>query len=204
MRQNALALLAGALFAVGLGVSGMTQPSRVIGFLDVAGDWDPSLAFVMAGAISVHFLAYRALRRQQGAAEGGGPARAPRFPLLAARVVVPTRTDLDARLFAGAALFGVGWGLAGYCPGPALVSLATGSHAVLAFVAAMAAGMAIEHLTTGTARASARASMATSTAAGPSDAPALGHVAGSEGEREREREREAGEGHDHGSSARTM
>ncbi|XXR71520.1 DUF6691 family protein [Sorangium sp. So ce388] len=198
MRQNALALLAGALFAVGLGVSGMTQPSRVIGFLDVAGDWDPSLAFVMAGAISVHFLAYRALRRQQGAAARGGPARAPRFPLLADRVVVPTRTDLDARLFAGAALFGVGWGLAGYCPGPALVSLATGSHAVLAFVAAMAAGMAIEHLTTGTARASARASMATSTAAGPSDASALGHVAGSEGERE------GGEGHDHGSSARTM
>ncbi|XXY47582.1 YeeE/YedE family protein [Sorangium sp. So ce269] len=189
MRQNALALLAGALFAVGLGVSGMTQPSRVIGFLDVAGDWDPSLAFVMAGAISVHFLAYRALRRQESAAARGGAARTPRFPLLADRLVVPTRTDLDARLFAGAALFGVGWGLAGYCPGPALVSLATGSHAVLAFVAAMAAGMAIEHLTTGTARASARASMAPSTAAGPSDASALGHVARSEREDDEEHDR---------------
>ncbi|XYI00959.1 DUF6691 family protein [Sorangium sp. So ce1128] len=193
MRQNALALLAGALFGVGLGVSGMTQPSRVIGFLDVAGDWDPSLAFVMGGAISVHFLAYRALRWQQGAAARGGPARAPRFPLLADRLAVPTRTDLDARLFAGAALFGVGWGLAGYCPGPALVSLATGSRAVLAFVAAMAAGMVIEHLTTGTARASARASMATATAAGPSDASALG-----------ERERGHDKGHDRGGTVGTM
>ncbi|WP_437691758.1 DUF6691 family protein [Sorangium sp. So ce176] len=146
MRQVALALLAGALFAVGLGVSGMTQPSRVIGFLDVAGDWDPSLAFVMVGAISVHFLAYRVLRWQEGRKRAGA-ASAPRFPLLADRMDVPARTGLDARLFAGAALFGVGWGLAGYCPGPALVSLATGSRAVVAFVAAMAAGMAIERFT---------------------------------------------------------
>ncbi|WP_437579589.1 DUF6691 family protein [Sorangium sp. So ce887] len=143
MKQSALALLTGALFAVGLGVSGMTQPSRVIGFLDIAGDWDPSLAFVMVGAISVHFLAYRVLRWQQRAA-----ARAPRFPLLADRVSLPTRTGVDARLLGGAALFGAGWGLAGYCPGPALVSLATGSGVVLAFVLAMAAGMAIEHLAT--------------------------------------------------------
>ncbi|WP_437613638.1 DUF6691 family protein [Sorangium sp. So ce834] len=142
MKQNALALLAGALFAVGLGVSGMTQPSRVVGFLDVAGGWDPSLAFVMAGAISVHLLAYRALRRQQRAASEG----APRFPLFADRLSLPTRTGVDARLLGGAALFGVGWGLAGYCPGPALVSLATGSGAVLAFVLAMAAGMAIAHV----------------------------------------------------------
>lgn len=151
MIQVALALFAGALFAVGLGVSGMTLPSKVIGFLDVAGDWDPSLAFVMAGAISVHVLAYRLLRWQEGrerAASRAGAARAPRFPLLADRMAVPARTDLDARLFAGAALFGVGWGLAGYCPGPALASLATGSRAVLAFVAAMIAGMVIEHLTT--------------------------------------------------------
>ncbi|WP_437736342.1 DUF6691 family protein [Sorangium sp. So ce1335] len=156
MRQAALALLAGALFAVGLGVSGMTQPSRVIGFLDVAGDWDPSLAFVMAGAISVHLLAYRVLAWQEGrqrAASRAGAARAPRFPLLADRVHLPTRAGLDVRLFAGAALFGVGWGLAGYCPGPALVSLATGSRAVLAFAAAMVAGMVIEHLTTARADA---------------------------------------------------
>ncbi|XXX80181.1 DUF6691 family protein [Sorangium sp. So ce134] len=142
MKQIALALLAGALFAVGLGVSGMTQPPKVTGFLDVAGDWDPSLAFVMAGAISVHFLAYRALRRQQRAASAG----ARRFPLLSDRLSLPTHTGVDARLLGGAALFGVGWGLSGVCPGPALVSLATGSGAVLAFVLAMAAGMAIEHL----------------------------------------------------------
>ncbi|WP_437561455.1 DUF6691 family protein [Sorangium sp. So ce542] len=141
MKQIALALLAGALFAVGLGVSGMTQPSKVVGFLDVAGRWDPSLAFVMAGAISVHFLAYRLLRRQQRAASEG----APRFPLLADRLSLPARTGVDARLLVGAAIFGVGWGLAGYCPGPALVSLATGSGAVLAFVLAMAGGMAIAH-----------------------------------------------------------
>ncbi|MGK3995587.1 DUF6691 family protein [Sorangium sp. So ce1024] len=147
MIQVALALASGALFAVGLGVSGMTQPSKVIGFLDVAGDWDPSLAFVMVGAISVHLLAYRLLRWQEGR-ERAGAAHAPRFPLLADRMDVPTRTDLDARLFAGAALFGVGWGLAGYCPGPALASLATGSRAVLVFAAAMVAGMLIEHVTT--------------------------------------------------------
>ncbi|WP_437281186.1 DUF6691 family protein [Sorangium sp. So ce375] len=156
MTQGVVALLAGLLFAVGLGVSGMTQPSRVIGFLDVAGDWDPSLAFVMAGAISVHFLAYRVLRwRRRGVGvDAAGPARAPRFPLLADRAAVPTRNDIDARLVAGAALFGVGWGLVGYCPGPALVSLATGSRAVLAFVVAMAAGMVIERLAT--ARADTR------------------------------------------------
>ncbi|WP_437908663.1 DUF6691 family protein [Sorangium sp. So ce327] len=154
MKQGAAAFLAGLLFAVGLGVSGMTQPSRVIGFLDVAGGWDPSLAFVMAGAVSVHFLAYRVLRwrRRGGGADAAGPARAPRFPLLADRADVPTRADIDARLVAGAALFGVGWGLAGYCPGPALVSLATGSRAVLAFVAAMAAGMAIERFASTRAR----------------------------------------------------
>ncbi|WP_437535128.1 DUF6691 family protein [Sorangium sp. So ce726] len=154
MRQGAAAFLAGLLFAVGLGVSGMTQPSRVIGFLDVAGDWDPSLAFVMAGAISVHFLAYRVLRRRRrgGGADAAGLVRAPRFPLLADRAAVPTRTDIDARLIAGAGLFGVGWGLAGYCPGPALVSLVTGSSAVLAFVAAMAAGMVIERFATARTR----------------------------------------------------
>lgn len=163
MKLNALALLAGALFAVGLGVSGMTQPSRVTGFLDVAGDWDPSLAFVMVGAISVHFIAYRVVGWQQRAAA----ARAPRFPLLADRISLPTRTGVDARLLGGAALFGVGWGLAGYCPGPALVSLATGSGVVLAFVLAMAAGMAIEHLATVTTRARAKTAMAGRTARDP-------------------------------------
>ncbi|AUX41195.1 membrane protein [Sorangium cellulosum] len=159
MRQNAIALLAGVLFAVGLGVSGMTLPSRVLGFLDVAGDWDPSLAFVMAGAVSVHAVAYRVLHWQQRAARSGAAGK-PRFPLLAGRVDLPTRAAVDARLLAGAALFGVGWGLAGYCPGPALTSLATGSPEVVVFVAAMIAGMALEHVASARARstASARAS----------------------------------------------
>ncbi|AGP32254.1 DUF6691 family protein [Sorangium cellulosum] len=163
MKQIALALIAGALFAVGLGVSGMTQPSKVVGFLDVAGGWDPSLAFVMAGAISVHFLAYRLLRRQQRAASEG----APRFPLLADRLSLPTRTGVDARLLGGAAIFGVGWGLAGYCPGPALVSLASGSGAVLAFVLAMAAGMAIAHFAAAPRRAPADTATAGPTARDP-------------------------------------
>ncbi|WP_437680127.1 DUF6691 family protein [Sorangium sp. So ce131] len=157
MKQGAIALLAGALFAAGLGVSGMTLPSRVLGFLDVAGDWDPSLAFVMAGAVSVHAVAYRVLRRQQRAAPPGGAAGKLRFPLLGGRVDVPTRASVDARLVVGAALFGVGWGLAGYCPGPALTSLATGSREVVVFVAAMIAGMALEHVTSARARSAASA-----------------------------------------------
>jgi len=131
------ALLAGALFAVGLVLSGMTQPAKIIGFLNVAGlvdparfgRWDPSLAFVMGGALLVTLVAFAVTPR---------PGRK---PWLAESFQLPTRRDIDARLVLGAALFGIGWGLAGYCPGPALASVLTGGLDALVFVAALAAGM---------------------------------------------------------------
>ncbi|WHZ10371.1 MAG: YeeE/YedE family protein [Burkholderiaceae bacterium] len=132
-----LALVSGALFAVGLVLSGMTEPARVIGFLNVGGlidparfgRWDPSLAFVMGGAVAVSLLAFAITPR---------PGRS---PWLADRFRLPTRSDIDARLLVGAALFGVGWGLGGYCPGPALASALTGGAGTLVFVAALALGM---------------------------------------------------------------
>jgi uncharacterized protein len=125
--------LAGVLFAVGLVLSGMTQPAKVIGFLDVAGQWDPSLGFVMLGAVAVFAVAYRrALRMQR-------PVMAPSFEL-------PKGKLLDARLLIGSAVFGVGWGLAGYCPGPAIVSLGEGSARALLFVLAMGVGMVLYEL----------------------------------------------------------
>lgn len=130
---NLVAMLSGLLFAVGLGIAGMTQPSKVIGFLDVAGDWDPSLAFVMGGAIVVYMPLLR-LVKSRGRA------------VLAPRLSLPTRKDLDARLLLGAALFGVGWGLAGYCPGPAIVSLTTLGGPALVFGAAMLGGMGLHAL----------------------------------------------------------
>lgn len=129
-QRTALALAAGALFGVGLGVSGMARPSKVLGFLDVTGDWDPTLLFVMAGAVGVHLWAYRCMRGRA----------APRWD---ERFFVPAGAPIDARLVAGAVLFGVGWGLGGYCPGPAIVSLATLALPVLVFVGAMLAGMLI-------------------------------------------------------------
>ena len=120
------------LFAVGLAVSGMTKPSKVIGFLDLAGAWDASLAFVMLGAIAVHFLAYRVVMRCSS-------------PLFDARFHVPTRKDIDLRIVLGAGLFGVGWGLGGFCPGPALVTAGAGSSGALVFVVGMTIGMFVEH-----------------------------------------------------------
>ncbi len=117
----------GALFGVGLAVAGMTRPEKVVGFLNFFRAWDPSLMFVMGGAIAVHALAWRLLRRRPS-------------PLLGARFLVPTRRDLDARLLVGAAIFGVGWGLGGFCPGPGLASLATGAPAALVFVVALLLG----------------------------------------------------------------
>ncbi len=127
MRGSVASFGCGLLFALGLGLSGMTQPSKVLGFLDVAGPWDPSLAFVMIGAIGVHFLFVRLARR----------VRVPRFGV---RFSWPVTAGIDARLILGAAIFGVGWGLAGYCPGPALVSLASLTPSILLFVGAMAIG----------------------------------------------------------------
>lgn len=124
-----VAVVAGALFAIGLAIGGMTIPARVTGFLDVGGAWDPTLAFVMAGALAVYAPLSRMIRRR--------PA-----PVLDARFHVPAPAAVDARLIGGAMIFGIGWGLSGYCPGPALVSLAGGGSA-LVFVAAMIAGIAI-------------------------------------------------------------
>lgn len=122
------ALLSGAVFGVGLSVAQMTNPAKVLAFLDVGGAWDPSLALVMLAALAVSAGGLRLLR--------GRPA-----PLLAPTFSTPSRTDIDARLLGGAALFGIGWGLAGYCPGPALAALAFGTREALVFVAAMAVGM---------------------------------------------------------------
>jgi len=131
----------GALFALGLAVSGMTKPSKVVAFLDLAGGWDPSLALVMLGAVGVHFLTRRLVLRR-------------RAPLFDTQFHVPTRRDIDLRLVAGAAVFGIGWGLAGFCPGPGIVSAASGAPGALVFVAGMTAGMLLEHAA---ARALARA-----------------------------------------------
>ena len=128
MRSIAFSFFVGLTFGAGLLLSGMTQPAKVVGFLNVAGDWDPSLAFVMLGAIAVHLLAYRLVPRM------------PR-PVWGARWGIPTRRDVDGRLIAGAALFGAGWGLAGYCPGPGLTALSAGEPTTLLFVASMLAGM---------------------------------------------------------------
>jgi uncharacterized membrane protein YedE/YeeE len=128
MKSYLAAFASGIVFALGLGLAGMTRPVKVIGFLDFFGAWDASLAMVMIGAIIVYSVFYRW-------------ARALPRPLLVAKFSVPTRTDFDADLILGSALFGVGWGLAGFCPGPALVSLASGAVPVIIFVAAMVTGM---------------------------------------------------------------
>lgn len=128
MRPSISAFLSGLLFAVGLGLSGMTDPANVLGFLDIAGDWDFRLAFVMGGAVAVHAALRPLIHKRER------PLFAEKFPsFLTLRP--------DRKLLGGAALFGVGWGLGGYCPGPALTSLSSGAPQVLVFVAAMFAGM---------------------------------------------------------------
>ena len=126
--QRLSLFLSGALFGTGLLISGMTRPAKVIGFLDFAGSWDPSLMFVMGGALTVYAALYRLIVRR-------------RAPVYAARFEVASGTAITPRLLAGAAIFGVGWGLAGYCPGPALVSIGARAPSALAAVAGMAAGM---------------------------------------------------------------
>ena len=127
-KQELVALVAGLLFGVGLAVSGMTKPAKVIGFLDLLGKWDASLMFVMVGAIGINFLAYRIVLGRS-------------TPWLTSAFALPTRRDVDLKLVAGAALFGVGWGMGGFCPGPSLVSLASGTPQIAGFVAALLAGM---------------------------------------------------------------
>ncbi len=129
--MKAASLITGLLFGVGLVVSGMTKPAKVIGFLDMfGGAWDPSLAFVMVGAIAVHAVLFRVIMKR-------------RSPLFDIKFHLPTRTDIDARLVAGAALFGVGWGIGGVCPGPGLVAVASLASPLLIFVGGLAIGMGL-------------------------------------------------------------
>jgi len=125
--------LAGLVFGLGLIVAGMANPAKVLGFLDLAGAWDPSLAFVMAGAIAVGMVAFMAARRRT-------------VSLLGAAMHLPSARRIDRRLIAGGLLFGIGWGIAGFCPGPSLVALGMGEVKAFVFVAAMLAGMGIFEL----------------------------------------------------------
>jgi uncharacterized protein len=133
MAKTASAFAVGLLFGLGLLVSGMADPAKVLAFLDVTGRWDPSLAFVMAGAVAVSATGYFVARRRGR-------------PLLASRLEIPTRRDLDPRLIAGAAVFGLGWGLAGLCPGPALTLLTVAPAQAVTFVVAMVVGTLAFHL----------------------------------------------------------
>jgi uncharacterized membrane protein YedE/YeeE len=128
MKALLTSFLSGMVFAIGLGISGMTRPVKVIGFLDFFGEWDASLALVMLGAIAVYFVANRLSTKMPS-------------PLLSPDFSLPKRSDLDTKLIIGAAIFGAGWGLGGFCPGPALTSLASGALPVFIFVVAMGIGM---------------------------------------------------------------
>jgi uncharacterized membrane protein YedE/YeeE len=121
MRTLMIALASGLLFGFGLGLSGMTQPQKVINFLDISGNWDPSLAFVMGGALFVNAIAYAFSRKTAK-------------PVFALKYELPSKRDIDPRLISGAAIFGIGWGLLGYCPGPGLANLATMHLEPLIFV----------------------------------------------------------------------
>jgi len=123
-------LLCGLVFGLGLIVSGMANPAKVLGFLDLAGQWDPSLAFVMGGAIGVGMVGFAVAGRRA-------------VSLLGAEMRLPSAREIDRRLVAGSVLFGIGWGIAGFCPGPGLVALGMGEVKALVFVAAMLAGMGV-------------------------------------------------------------
>ena len=133
MKNGIAALVVGYIFAIGLGVSGMTQPQKVVGFLDLFGEWDPSLIFVMLGGIVVHFAVYKLIRRRKS-------------PLLSTDWHVPTKKEITPALIIGALLFGTGWGLGGFCPGPAVTSLASFETKPFIFVVSMLAGMLLFRL----------------------------------------------------------
>jgi hypothetical protein len=133
MKMGIVSLLVGLIFGLGLTLSGMTQPAKVISFLDLFGSWDPSLAFVMIGAIGVHLFAYRVVKRRTS-------------PFLADTFMIPDKKNIDWKLLTGSALFGIGWGLGGFCPGPALTSLASLQSEVVIFVIMMALGMWAQEL----------------------------------------------------------
>lgn len=127
------ALFTGLVFGIGIALSGMMNPAKVLNFFDVAGSWDPSLAFVMGGALVVTFFGYRLVWRRTA-------------PLFGGRFHIPTSTALDRRLIGGSALFGIGWGIAGFCPGAAIPALGTGRWEVVLFLAAVAVGMFLRRL----------------------------------------------------------
>jgi uncharacterized membrane protein YedE/YeeE len=135
MLRNIAALANGIIFGVGLGISQMTNPDKVLDFFDVFGAWDPSLAFVMGGAVAVTTIAFRYVLKRPN-------------PLLAERFNLPTKSDIDARLIGGSAIYGVGWGLVGFCVGPSIAALAYGDNRVVIFVAALIAGAWIANIVT--------------------------------------------------------
>ncbi|MDG2004350.1 MAG: YeeE/YedE family protein [Novosphingobium sp.] len=130
MRAHLITLLSGTLFGVGLALSGMMNPARVRGFLDILGNWDPTLVFVMGGAVVAMALAWLLQARMQR-------------PIACDEFSLPGTTRIDSKLLGGGVLFGIGWGLAGLCPGPAIASLATNPGNVIVFIAAMVAGMTL-------------------------------------------------------------
>jgi uncharacterized membrane protein YedE/YeeE len=136
MGEKLTGLIAGIVFGIGLSIAGMVNPAKVVSFLDFFGNWDPSLAFVMGGAVAVYAIGYQLIMKRAK-------------PLFAEGFQVPSRRDIDARLITGAVLFGAGWGLAGYCPGPAITGLAFGMNETVTFFASMAAGVVIFKLTLG-------------------------------------------------------
>lgn len=130
MKQLLAALLSGILFGLGLGLSQMIDPARVIGFLDITGTWDPTLLFVLGGAVTVTAIAFRWVLRRKS-------------PFFSSRFSLPTRNDIDAPLVVGAAIFGVGWGICGYCPGPGLTALVLGQLNPILFVLSLIVGILI-------------------------------------------------------------
>ncbi len=127
MMSNLISLFAGVIFSIGLVISGMSDPQKVIGFLDIFGNWDYSLLFVMGGAVGVNFFTFKFLIKRE--------------PICAPKHFLPTKENLDKNLIIGSALFGIGWGILGICPGPAIVNIVTLSPTILIFIVAMLMGM---------------------------------------------------------------
>lgn len=131
MKNSLIALISGILFGLGLSLSQMMNPAKVIGFLDIFGQWDPSLAFVMVGALVVTFISFKFILKRPE-------------PILEESFHLPKRTDIDKALLGGAALFGIGWGMSGYCPGPAVASAGTGNLEAVVMVASIYAGFFVQ------------------------------------------------------------
>jgi uncharacterized membrane protein YedE/YeeE len=131
--QAITGFITGTTFAIGLAVSGMTQPAKIIGFLDVFGDWNPSLVFVLASAVGVYYVSFQLVTKRKA-------------PLLDSTFMVPTRSDLDLRLLVGGILFGAGWGISGLCPGPILTTLGTTTAPVIILLGGLLVGLYVSGL----------------------------------------------------------